>query len=454
MSLPRYPKYKESGVAWLGEVPGHWEVKRVRFVAELNPSKSELTNVSRDTSVSFVPMDAIGEDGSLSLDKEKPISEVETGYTYFRNGDVTVAKITPCYENGKGALMHGLLNGIGFGTTELIVARPKANQITGTYLHYIFISPDFRGLGESHMYGAGGQKRVPDDFIRDFATAFPPVAEQTQIAAFLDRETVKIDELVAEQRRLMALLKEKRQAVISHAVTRGLNPDAPLKPSGIEWLGDVPEHWDVQRIKYLARTIEQGWSPQCEGFPAEAEGEWGVLKVGCVNGGTFRPSENKLLPPDLQPIPALAISRNDLMISRANTRELVGGAAVAEHDYPTLMLCDKLYRIRFDTKQACPQFVCFYLGSTVVRGQIELEATGASASMVNIGQSVIMELVIAAPPFEEQRDIVQALDRELSKLNTLTIEAQRAVTLLQERRTALISAAVTGQIDVRGVVAA
>jgi len=125
MSFPRYPAYKDSGVEWLGEVPGHWEVKRLRFVAELNPSKSEAASIDRDTLVSFLPMDAIGEDGSLRLDLEKPIGELESGYTYFRNGDVTLAKITPCYENGKGALMQGLVNSLGFGSTELIVARPK-----------------------------------------------------------------------------------------------------------------------------------------------------------------------------------------------------------------------------------------------------------------------------------------------------------------------------------------
>ena len=248
MSFPRYPKYKDSGVEWLGQVPEHWEVKRLRFVAELNPSKSEVAHLGREISVSFLPMEAIGDDGTFCLDKEKTIGELENGYTYFRDGDVAVAKITPCYENGKGALMRGLTNGIGFGTTELIVARPKAEEITGSYLHYLFISPDFRSIGASHMYGAGGQKRVPDDFVRNFPTAFPPLKEQTAIAAFLDRETAKIDELVAEQQRLMDLLKEKRQAVISHAVTKGLNPHAPMQRSGVEWLGDVPAHWNVPPV--------------------------------------------------------------------------------------------------------------------------------------------------------------------------------------------------------------
>ena len=198
MSFPRYPNYKDSGVEWLGEVPAHWKVKRLRFVALLNPSKAEIADLDRDTEVSFLPMDAVGDDGSIDIDRIRPIREIETGYTYFRDGDVTVAKITPCFENGKGAVMRGLHGGIGFGTTELIVARPIATEATSDYLSWLFRSTQFRKRGEASMYGAGGQKRVPDDFVRDFAIAFPNPDEQTTIATFLDHETAKIDALMAE----------------------------------------------------------------------------------------------------------------------------------------------------------------------------------------------------------------------------------------------------------------
>lgn len=130
-----------------------------------------------------------------------------------------VAKITPCFENGKAAVMNGLPGGFGFGTTELIVVRPLPARAVGRYLYWVLISPDFRNPATAVMYGAGGQKRVPDEFVRDFALAMPSVPEQDAIAAFLDRETGKIDALVAEQERLIALLKEKRQALISAAVT-------------------------------------------------------------------------------------------------------------------------------------------------------------------------------------------------------------------------------------------
>jgi type I restriction enzyme S subunit len=210
---------KDSGIEWLGEVPAHWEMKRLRFVTKLNPSKSETAQLNRETEVSFLPMEAVGDDGSLNLDRTRPIGEVETGYTYFRENDVTIAKITPCFENGKGAVMRELSGGIGFGTTELIVVRPLPSETTSGYLHWLFISTPFRKLGEASMYGAGGQKRVPDDFVRNFAIAFPVVSEQKAIVTFLDRETTKLDTLITEARRGIELLKERRTALISAAVT-------------------------------------------------------------------------------------------------------------------------------------------------------------------------------------------------------------------------------------------
>lgn len=450
MSVAVYPEYKDSEVEGLGRVPSHWTLKRLRFAAMLNPTKSEIAHLDRDTELSFLPMDAVGEDGSLRLDELRPVGAVETGYTFFREGDVAFAKITPCFENGKGAIMRGLVGGYGFGTTELTVLRPVPGVASAEFLNWIICSPQFRAFGEGSMYGAGGQKRVPDDFARDFVAGFPSVPEQTAIASFLDRETGKIDALVEEQRRLIALLKEKRHAVISHAVTKGLDPNTPIKDSGVEWLGEVPAHWEVKRFKHLINSIEQGWSPQCEASPAETENDWAVLKVGCVNGGLFNPEENKTFPPELTPIESLGISEGDLLISRANTRELVGSTAVATKAYPRLMLCDKLYRLRFQSMMMLPQFASFYLATPGARGQIEVAATGASSSMVNIGQSTILEMEIAVPPLAEQGGICLAAMAQGGEFRRLVDAAETAIALLAERRAALISAAVTGKIDVRG----
>jgi type I restriction enzyme S subunit len=209
---------KDSGVPWLGEAPAHWEVASLRRLVTMNPSKSEVAALNRDIEVSFLPMEAVGEKGQLELDRTRPIREVESGYTYFRDGDVAFAKITPCFENGKGALMRDLVHGIGFGTTELTVVRPHSGALDARFLDWVFRSPIFRLRGEASMYGAGGQKRVPDDFVREFRIAFPKIQEQTAIGDFLDRESCKIDALVGDVERVIGLLKERRSALIAAAV--------------------------------------------------------------------------------------------------------------------------------------------------------------------------------------------------------------------------------------------
>lgn len=234
-------------------LPQHWTRRRLRFDARLNPLKSEL-KISDDTEVSFVPMDAIGELGGLRLDEQRALDDVYTGYTYFRDCDIVVAKITPCFENGKGALAEGLANGVAFGTTELHVVRPS-ERLDARFLFYMTIAHDFRCLGTAEMLGAGGQKRVPERFLKDWRPAIPLLETQQRIAAFLDEKVAQIDGLIEKKRFLLDRLAEKRQAVITQAVTKGLNPTAPMKDSGIDWLGEIPAHWEIKRLKYLVRDV-------------------------------------------------------------------------------------------------------------------------------------------------------------------------------------------------------
>jgi type I restriction enzyme, S subunit len=445
MTLPRYGEYKDSGVEWLGNAPAHWLVKRLRFLAHLNPSKSEVSNLDRDTEVSFLPMEAIGDDGALNLERTRPLGEVETGYTYFRDGDVTIAKITPCFENGKGAVMRELKGTVGFGTTELIVARPRRNETFSDYLHWLFISPPFRKLGEAAMYGAGGQKRVPDDFVRDFAIAFPPLPEQTAIAAFLDRETGKIDALVAEQEKLITLLKEKRQAVISHAVTKGLDPTAPMKDTGIEWLGEVPAHWDVCHLKRMCEKVTDGAhvSPETDGgvyhFVSTKDiGDSSIDFDNCLR--TSESSFDDLVRSGCRPIVG------DVLFSKDGT---IGRTVVVDEDRD-FVVASSLIIIRPEREHLYPEFLNCLCRSGVVAGQVESFVKGAGLPRLSI-QNLLRVLGIF-PPLREQTAIAAFLDSETAKLDALTAEAGRAISLLKERRSALISAAVTGKIDVRGLV--
>lgn len=451
MSFPRYLSYKNSGVEWLGKVPEHWEVKRLRFVAQLNPSKGETNELDKETEVSFLPMEAIGDDGSLNLERTRPIIEVETGYTYFREGDVTIAKITPCFENGKGAVMRGLFGGVGFGTTELIVARPKPFETTSNYLHWLFVSKWFRKLGEASMYGAGGQKRVPDDFVRNFAIGFPPVKEQQNIAAFLDCETAKIDALIAEQQRLIELLKEKRQSVISHAVTKGLNPNVLMKDSGIEWLGEVPKHWRVGKCGFYI-SILSGFAFPSTRF-SDDDADTKLLRGINVGVSRLKWDETvywKRLPNDGLDIYAMQIGDIVLGMDRPLISEGIRVATVKDIDIPCLLL-QRVASLKTG-EQLNPNYLLALLSSEMFVAHFFPDTTGVSVPHISPEQ--INNFVIPVPPIVEQQNISAFLDSETAKLDTLTTEAKTSITLLQERRTALISAAVTGKIDVRGLVSA
>ena len=200
-----------------GCLPEGWTRRRLRFDVRVNPKKSALDLVPEEL-VSFVPMDAVGEYGGLNLNEVRELGEVFGGYTYFADGDLCIAKITPCFENGKGAVAEGLTNGVGFGTTELHVVRPGP-CIDRNFLFYVTIADDFRKFGESEMYGAGGQKRIDDVFIKDWMPPLPPLDDQRKIARFLDEKTRGITVASDHIERSIKLLDEYRSALITAAVT-------------------------------------------------------------------------------------------------------------------------------------------------------------------------------------------------------------------------------------------
>lgn len=218
MKVIPYEKYKPANAGWLSVLPDAWDQIRGRFVMAVNPPARRARALEVTDEVSFVPMEAVGAYGGLDLERTKPLEETESGYTGFEDGDVVIAKITPCFENGKGAIAHGLKNGVGFGTTELHVLR-AGKHLDKQFLFYLTISHAFRKLGESEIYGAGGQKRVPPEFAKDFRIPLPPLKEQQTIARFLNAKTAHIDALVAKQQQLIDKFKEKRQSLITSAVT-------------------------------------------------------------------------------------------------------------------------------------------------------------------------------------------------------------------------------------------
>jgi len=315
-----------------------------------------------------------------------------------------------------------------------------ALEVDPKFLYRIFESEIcYGGLGKW-----GTQLNLNTDTIGSIRVGLPPAVELDQLLAFLDHETAKIDALVAEQERLIALLKEKRQAVISHAVTKGLDPNAPMKDSGVEWLGQVPAHWEIVRVKHVAR-LESGHTPS-KRFPEYWEG--GNINWVSLNDSKYLSSHDY--------ISDTAMKITEAGLANSSARLLPSGSVVFTRD-ATIGLASittKPMAVSQHLIAWCPSEAILPLYLLRVFNVMKpfLDALTFGATIKTIGMADIGKLVAPVPPLAEQARIVEFIEHELGKYNTLTAEAERTIVLLRERRAALISAAVTGKVDIRGFV--
>ncbi|MDP1646196.1 MAG: restriction endonuclease subunit S [Thiobacillus sp.] len=430
MSFPRYPNYKDSGVEWLGAVPGHWDLKRIGYYFSERREKASDKDFPAlsVTKYGIVPQLDTAAKSDDSDNRKKVLK-----------GDFVINSRS----DRKGSAGASELD----GSVSLIctVLKPQ-EQVHTPFVHHLLRCQPFQ-----EEFYRNGKGIVADLWstnyaeMRNILLGMPPLAEQTQIAAFLDRETAKIDELVAEQRRLMELLKEKRQAVISHAVTQGLNPDAPMKPSGIEWLGDdVPEHWEVGPLKrYWSVTDCKHVTAEFvdDGIPLasirEVQSRWVALENAKCTTEYFYAS---LIEGGRCPL------LGDLIFSRNAT---VGEVAQVNADHPRFAMGQDVVLLRKLSPKYSSDYLQHVIRSPIIILQLANMMIGSTFKRINVEE--IRSFVIPSPPQTEQAEIAAFLESEVERFDALTAEAQRAIDLLQERRTALISAAVTGQIDVRGL---
>jgi len=373
---------------------------------------------------------------------ESPLPELE-----IRPGDVLMSRANTTELLGSAAFVHETRPRLLL-CDKLYRLRVKQPVLFPEFLVWFLASAAARSQLEPEATGASNSmQNIGQDSVGNLCVALPPPHQQRVIADYLGREARRLDALVAEKERLVALLAEKRRALITRAVTRGLDPAVPLRDSGHAWIGHVPEHWRTERMKFHLNRIEQGWSPQCDSFPADDD-EWAVLKVGAVNEWQFDASENKRLPPGIEPLLEYQIRPGDVLMSRANTRELLGSAVLVHEVSRRLLLCDKLYRLVLGGGKLVADFLVCFLRSAPGRYEFERDATGASNSMQNIGQDSVRNAWVPVPPLDEQHAIVAWIERETGKLDALRAAAERTTGLLRERRAALIAAAVTGQLAV------
>ncbi len=432
--MPRYPEYKASGVEWLGEVPGHWDVlptKRLfRRCKDLNTGMI-CDNRLALTMSGVIPRDLDDLDGLQA-------SEFET-YQIFQKDDLAFKLID--LQNIKTSRV-GIVPTTGIMSPAYIRLAASSNYSLPRYFYWYFT--DLYNQQVFNQLGGGVRQTMGPEELLFLPISVPTLEEQGCVADFLDRETGKIDALIAEQRRLVELLAEKRQAVISHAVTKGLNPNAKMKDSGIEWLGEVPEHWEVNRLKFVA-TVQTGIA---KGKDNAGKDTISVpyLRVANVQDGYLDLEDVATIDIPLESLDRYRLQSGDVLMNEGGDFDKLGRGHVWRCEVDPCIHQNHVFAVR--PHSISSEWLNLVTGTNYAQFYF-MTRSKQSTNLASISSTNIMELPVVCPPDEEQATIATFLNKESTKFDTLTAEANRAIELLQERRSALISAAVTGKIDVR-----
>lgn len=421
----------------------NWPTTRLRYVADLNPAVRTDLTAAQDTEVSFLPMEAIGEDGSLNLERVRQVAEVRNGYSYFEDGDVTFAKVTPCFENGKGALMRGLELGAGFGTTEITVLRPKEGT-EPRFLNYVLRSEQFRQNGVGAMTGAGGLKRVPDEFTRDFKTPWPTPGEQERIANFLDVQTARIDALIAEKETLLEKLKEQRYSYASQLMTRGLDLTSSMQQTSFPELGVIPAHWDVKRLKFLGE-VRSGVAKGKDLGDVDTV-SLPYLRVANVQDGYVDLAEVLEIEVAAAVAARYLLKTGDVLMNEGGDNDKLGRGTVWQGQIDPCIHQNHVFAVRL-TEPALAEWVAKFTSTDAARTYFFLRSK-QSTNLASINQTNVRELPVPMPPAHERASILKELNRFTSAVEQLQLHATSHIARLREYRSSLISAAVTGQLDI------
>jgi type I restriction enzyme S subunit len=446
MSASRYPKYRASGVEWLGDIPEHWKTSPLKAVSTHNDDVLDEA-FPPDTIITYVDISSV--DGIDGIREKEPMpfsAAPSRARRRVKDGDVIVSTVRT-YLRAIAAVREPEENLIV--STGFAVIRPRTD-VSPEFLGFALLGAYFLEQVISRSTGISYPAINASDLVA-IQVVVPPRAEQNLIAAFLRRETAKTDMLVAEQRRLIELLKEKQQAVISHAVTKGLDPIVPTKPSGIEWLGDMPAHWGSHSLKHCAKV----------GAKTFTDGDWieapyitteGVRLIQTGNVGIGRYKEQgfrfvsdetckELQCTEVQPGDVL-ICRLDGPVGRACVVPDLGARMITSVDNAILKVADGV----------SAEFVVALLSSKPWLDWIDALCRVGGGFRLRVSRAQLGEIRVPIPPYDEQLAIARHVQARTHEAAALGAQAQRAIDLLQERRAALISAAVTGQIDVRGFV--
>ena len=437
MSFPTYPAYKDSGVDWLGEVPLGWRVGNLKhaLVELVSGGTPESNNSAYWSDGDGIPWVAISDmtRGSIVDSTAKSLTEAglkSKGLRVIPAGGLLYSIYASI---GKVAVL-----GLNAATNQAILGLMLDSQVAEqSFIKWWLVS--LEGWVKT-MASSNTQDNLNAEKVRNLPLVFPSLLEQAQVAHFLDHQTARIDALIEEQQRLIELLKEKRQAVISHAVTKGLDPTVPMKNSGVEWLGEVPAHWQVGALGYFA-GIDTGATPD-RGNPEYWGGDIPWIKTGEVNYENISQAEEHITREGVKNSAAKVAPKGTLLMAMYGQGVTRGRVAILDIEAAYNQACAGIFvdsRIRVE-----------YLRLFFIAAYPYIRDGGNETSQMNLSSGHIAKINITVPPISEQMSVEHFLNTEMVRFDSLINEAGLLATHLQERRSALISAAVTGKIDVRG----
>lgn len=424
-----YENYKTSCI---GDIPDGWDVRRLKYTA---PTSSKKLS-ERPDSLPYIGLEHIeSKTGNLILDT--PVENVESTISLFSEGCILFGKLRPYLAKVV------LTNFKGVCTTELLVFQPK-DILNNKYLFYRLLSEDFISLVNSFTYGTK-MPRASSEQIGNIPIQLPSFAEQQAIAAFLDRETTKLNNLIAKKERLIELLKERRAAIINQAVTKGLDPDVAMEDSKFEWMGKIPIHWKVRRMKYVvSETLKYGANEAALLTDPSLPRYIRITDInddGSLKEESFRSLSRDIAKPYL-------LKNGDILFARSGAT--VGKVFMYDKAWGDACYAGYLIRARINSSISDPLFVSYFVNTPAY--QSWLSSVFIQATIQNVSAEKYANLPVPLPPLQEQKEITTFLDQETEKIDKLISTIRGGIQKLKEYSSALISAAVTGKIDVRGEV--
>ncbi|ENK7137694.1 restriction endonuclease subunit S [Enterobacter roggenkampii] len=437
-----YPEYKDSGVEWLGRVPKHWSAKSLKFLCTFNDQVIS-ESAGHDYEIEYVDIGSVNSSQGITKTETMLLSKAPSrARRLVKDGDVIISTVRT-YLEAISPIINPPDNMVV--STGFAVIRPSIG-LNHAFAAYCLRASGFIKEVVARSVGVSYPAINASDLV-NIPVPNMPLTEQLRIANFLDHETAKIDNLIEKQQQLIELLKEKRQAVISHAVTKGLNPDVQMKDSGVEWLGDVPAHWEVKRIKHFGKVIG-GFAFKSTDFTDEG---YPVIKISNVSHLSFDWGDSSFLPPSFSFTHKEYLAPNGALVFAMTRPVISGGIKVTLLDDDSAPLVNQRVGFMMVRSKNMARYILISTQSSAFLAHYVNNMT--VTNQPNISSEGIESIYLPVPPMNEISRILLYVDRMNESYNQLIDKALLQVSLLQERRTALISAAVTGKIDVRDWVA-